>query len=288
MDYVGRYINMDRSTERRGALEAQFAAFGCADRYVRFAAVDGQSLDRSRSSLTDGECGCFESHYRCIKESMGDDRHLHILEDDVVFGPRTIPSLNQVIGDAFGRGEMVFTDIFVRGELVTIQLLMNYYRLSGMLEGRAHGEAPSPRFVNFLDLTHISFAGSASYFLRNDAKSRLLSMMERELAAGPTVPVDIFFHRIIHAGELTACCTLPFLTSVDPAAIVSTTIEGRPQLDRSALAFFMLRNYFFIDKDDTALHKLGRELTGPVEDSDYLDTLLDVFRYIFGENFVAF
>src|ERR1700684_3660359 len=168
MDYVGRYINMDRSTERRDALEAQFAAFGCADRYERFAAIDGQRLDRSRSSLTAGECGCFESHYRCIKDSLGDDRHLHIVEDDVVFGPRTIPLLDQVIGDAFSQGAMVFTDIFVRGELVTIQLLMNYYRLSGVFEGGAGDETPWPRFVNFLALRHAAFAGSASYFLRND------------------------------------------------------------------------------------------------------------------------
>src|SRR6202012_6264356 len=88
---AGGYINMDRSVERRQALEPQSAAYGCADRYTRFAAVDGQLLDRSRSSLTAGECGCFESHYRCIKESMGEDQHLHILEDDVVFGPRTFP-----------------------------------------------------------------------------------------------------------------------------------------------------------------------------------------------------
>jgi hypothetical protein len=165
---------------------------------------------------------------------------------------------------------------------------MNYYRLSGVLEGGAVDQTPWPRFVNFLALRHAAFAGSASYFLRNDAKSRMLSLMEQELAAGPTVPVDIFFHRIIHADELTACCTLPFLTSVDPAAIVSTTIEGRPQMDRSALAFFMLRNYFFVDKDHTALDQLGRDLTGPVEASNYMNPLLDVFRYIFGENFVAF
>lgn len=288
MDYAGRYINMDRSVERRRALEAQFAAFGCADRYERFAGVDGQSLDRSASSLTAGECGCFESHYRCIKESMGEDRHLHIVEDDVVFGPSTIALIDQVAADAFGQGEMVFTDIFVRGELVTIQLLMNYYRLSGALQARAGGEAGWPSFVNFLDLKQASFAGSASYFLRSDAKARLLSLMERELAAGPTVPVDIFFHRIIHAGELSACCTLPFLTSVDPAAIVSTTIEGRPQLSGSALAFFMLRNYFFVDKDDATLERLGRELTGPVENSNYMNPVLDVFRYVFGEDFVAF
>ena len=288
MSYAGRFINMDRSVERRSVLEAQFAALGCSDRYARFPAVDGQSLDRTRSSLTAGECGCFESHYRCIKESMGDDRPLHIVEDDVVFGPRTLPALDQVIGDAFGRGEMVFTDLFVRGELVTIQLLMNYYRLSGALEARTGGQAPWPRFVNFLDLKSISFAGSASYFLRNDAKPRMLSLMERELAAGPTVPVDIFFHRVIHDGEITACCTLPFLTSVDPAAIVSTTIEGRPQLSGSALAFFMLRNYFFVDKDDATLERLGRELTGPVENSNYMNPVLDVFRYVFGEDFVAF
>jgi GR25 family glycosyltransferase involved in LPS biosynthesis len=85
MSYAGRFINMDRSVERRSVLEAQFAALGCSDRYARFPAVDGQSLDRTRSSLTAGECGCFESHYRCVKESMGDDSYKPVVDQRTLY-----------------------------------------------------------------------------------------------------------------------------------------------------------------------------------------------------------
>jgi GR25 family glycosyltransferase involved in LPS biosynthesis len=288
MIYAGRYINMDRSLDRRQALEAQFAAYGCADRYVRFSGVDGQRLDRSRSPLTAGECGCFESHYRCIKESMGEDIHLHILEDDVVFGPRTIPYLDQAIGDGFSQSEMIFTDLFIPGELSTLQFLVNFYRLTGILEPTPDGAPSYPKFINFYDLKKASFTGASSYLIRSDARPRLLRLMEAELAAGPTTPVDIFYNRIVRDGRITATCVLPFLTTVNPTEVLATTIEGRGQNARSNVAFFLLRNYFFVDKDEALVADLRRQLTHDLPDPHYIDTLLDVFKFIFSENFVAF
>jgi len=288
MNYAGRYINMDRSVARRQALEAQFAAFGCADRYTRFVGVDGHDLDRGNSGLTPGECGCFESHYRCIRDSMGEDVHLHILEDDVVFGPSTIPILDQSLGDGFSQSEMVFTDIFIPGELSTLQFLIDFYRRTGLLEPREPGTRPWPKFINFYDLKLASFTGASSYFVRSDARARLLALMEAELAGGPSLPVDIFYNRIVRDGEIKATISLPFLTSVNPAEVLATTIAGRGQHERSNIAFFLLRNYFFIDKDEALIAELRRELTHDIEDPHYMDTLLDVFKFIFSGNFTAF
>jgi GR25 family glycosyltransferase involved in LPS biosynthesis len=288
MPYVGRYINMDRSTERRRVLEERFAALGCADRYTRFAAVEGAKVDRGHSPLSPGEYGCFMSHYHCIQESMGHDTHLHIVEDDVVFGPNTIPLLDQTVEDSFRNAEMTFTDVFIGGNLATMVSMMNYYKLSGVFEPNPEAPPRWPKFVNFFGLKDASFAGSASYFLRSDARARMLSIMEAEIAQGPAVPVDILFQRIIQRGEFSACCTLPFLTSVDLDAIVSTTIDGRSQHDRSALAFYLLRSYFFIDKDEDALARLGAELKSYMRDPNFIDPLLDAFRFIFSEDFVSF
>ncbi|HEX4197245.1 MAG TPA: glycosyltransferase family 25 protein [Caulobacteraceae bacterium] len=277
---------MDRSIERRAALEARLEAAGCADRYTRFAAIDGRTLGPSGSPLTPGERGCFESHYRCIKESMGEEADLHILEDDAVLGPTTIPALDQTIDDALTVGEMVYTDIFVPGDLSTMIQLMNYYRLSEIAENRRRDAASLPSYVNFYDLKHASFTAASSYFVRRDARGRLLHLMEAELAAGPTTPVDMFYNRIVHAGELSAVVMLPFLTTVDPAAVLASTIGGRSQDDRSNLAFYMLRNFFFIDKDQVALARFGRDLTADLDDRGYMDTLLDVFRFLFSKDFV--
>ena len=280
MRYIGRYINMDGSTERRRVLTESLAAFGCAERYQRFSGVDGRSADRGASPLKPGEYGCFMSHYRCIQESMSADEHLHVVEDDVVFGPRTVPILDQAMGDGLGQCEMVFTDIFVPADLPFLIDLMALYRRSGVLEG-------APGVVNFRSLADAPFAGSSSYFLRADARAKMLGLMEAEIAAGPTIPVDTFFAKIAHAGQIVMACTAPFLTSVDAAAVLSTTIDGRAQHDHSALAFYLLRNYFFVDKDDAALDRLGRELTDALSQTRDVDTLVDLLRFITSDRLVA-
>jgi hypothetical protein len=48
----------------------------------------------------------------------------------------------------------------------------------------------------------------------------------------------------------------------------------------------MLRNYFFVDKDQAALDQFGRELNANMDDPGYMDTLLEVFRFIFSKDFV--
>ena len=41
--YIGRYINLERSPERRRDVEAVLARLGLADRYERFLGVDGRT-----------------------------------------------------------------------------------------------------------------------------------------------------------------------------------------------------------------------------------------------------
>jgi hypothetical protein len=49
MAYIGRYINMDRSVERRRAVEARLMTLGCADRYERFSEPLGGGFQRARA-----------------------------------------------------------------------------------------------------------------------------------------------------------------------------------------------------------------------------------------------
>ena len=48
--YQGDFINLDRSTDRRDAMEAHLEAFGIEDRYRRFRAADGNMPRKRRSS----------------------------------------------------------------------------------------------------------------------------------------------------------------------------------------------------------------------------------------------
>ncbi|MDR3512930.1 MAG: glycosyltransferase family 25 protein [Caulobacteraceae bacterium] len=288
MAYLGRYINMDASVERRRALEAQFARLGCADRYQRFPGVDGRRLERGQATILPGELGCFTSHFRCLQQTLAEDAHVHVVEDDVVFGPRSLPILEMGLEDVFADFEMLFTDVFVPGDMNTLLALMNGYRASGMLD-RAPGAPPAqPRFLTYLDLQHASFAATASYVVRKDARPKLLALMEAELAQGATAPIDVFFKTIVADGRIRAACTVPFLTAVDVASATGSTIEDRGQHRRSALAFFLLRNYFYIDKDEAMLKSLADGLGADLPDPGFMDTLVAAFKFIFSGQFEPF
>ena len=47
--YHGLYINLDRSTARRDAMEKQLDRLGLSPFYARFPAIDGASLNSPRS-----------------------------------------------------------------------------------------------------------------------------------------------------------------------------------------------------------------------------------------------
>jgi GR25 family glycosyltransferase involved in LPS biosynthesis len=55
------YINLDRSIERRRAIESQLRRFNLFNRYARFAAIEPKDVPASEHVLP-GESACFHSH----------------------------------------------------------------------------------------------------------------------------------------------------------------------------------------------------------------------------------
>jgi GR25 family glycosyltransferase involved in LPS biosynthesis len=289
MALVGRYINMDASPERRAAMEAQFERLGCADRFQRFTAVDGRALDLSRTPLSAGELGCFMSHYRCIVEAASIDAHLHIVEDDVVFGDQTLGILDQVIEDGTANSDLLFTDLFMPMDFSVLYAFMRQLRASGLLERR--GDPPrtrAPAFVMFQNLRNDAFGATASYIVNRRARGKLIALLEAEIAAGPTQPIDMAYRAFANSGRLEAVCTVPFLTSVDPARILDHTITGRSQDAETAMAFYVLRSFFYVARDDAQLAGIMAEVNAGLADPDFVGPLLEFFRFFFSERYRMF
>jgi GR25 family glycosyltransferase involved in LPS biosynthesis len=289
MPIVGRYINMDASVDRRAALEDQFQRFGVSGRYTRFAGVNGHALDRSRTLLTPGELGCFMSHYRCILETDAPDHHIHVVEDDVVFAPQTSFLLDQLVNDFPADCDLMFTDIFVPGLLNAIYDLVKAYRQAGMMEARRlPPEQRMPKFLIYPDLRGTPFGATASYLVNSKSRDKVIGLLEAELAQGPTQPIDMIYRALANQGRLTARCAIPFLTSVDPAQVCDNTITGRLQETASAMAFYVLRAFFFIARDDARLMEIMRQANAGLADPDYMEPLIEVFRFVHSERFEAF
>jgi GR25 family glycosyltransferase involved in LPS biosynthesis len=279
---------MAASAERRGQMEEQFLRLGCADRYQRFDAVDGRSIVDVQTSLSPAELGCFMSHYHCIAGGEA-DKHLHIVEDDVVFASQTVPMLAQVPEEVMDQCDILFTDIFVPLNAQALFSLIEFYRPTGMIEARRlPPDQRWPSCMMYANIRPIEFGGATSYVVNKNSRHKLRRLLDRGMDRGVTDPIDMAVRKLANAGELTAYCVLPFLTSIRPDSIYKTTMVDRGQDKSSEMAFFLLRNYFFVGKDEDYIRSAIEELTSGLADPGFMDTILGVFRFMFSERFVQF
>src|SRR5262245_51114169 len=122
--YLGLYVNLDRSAERRAAMEKQLDRFGLSSIYARFPALDGAALNSARSTIKPGENGCFQSHYRALMSVRGRGKCVHMVEDDALLSESVRPVIEQAIAqNVFDQFDVVFTDIFVPPHLGIVKFL---------------------------------------------------------------------------------------------------------------------------------------------------------------------
>jgi GR25 family glycosyltransferase involved in LPS biosynthesis len=287
-DFSGWYINLDRSLTRRASVEDQLAAAGCADRYERFAAVDGATAPHGGSPLSPGALGCFLSHARIILRhaERNDGRPLHIMEDDVVLSRRHLHFLDQIAMPAVDRFDIVFTDVSINFNLILLLSTLKHYRLTGLPEPGPPGEPPQPRAMIHQLLNGQQFGGSSSYLVSPQGLTRLAERLEAALVAGPQLPIDMFYVHLLQIDALRGVCTVPFLTSILPPDRCETTIaDGMSAMDTVS---YLSRAPFFVDRDDDTIRRLSAGLAEGLAPEPYVEPMLTTMRYLFSERFSLF
>jgi len=257
MAYVGYYINLDRSADRRAVMDAQLARLGLLERYRRFAAVDGDMLGVTNPKLTTGELGCFTSHYRLLQQNRDSAVHLHVIEDDVVLAGCAAQVVEQIATSAMiDDHDLLFTDM-------ALPVDFKFYREARIRYERqirrpGNGTAPTIRFNLF---PYISCM--ASYLVNRRSIGLICDILGHELERGATDPIDVLLRAKVAEGKLRAKCLFPFITSVLPGKFASTVVRGaRDQL--SDFAVDVVRHSFFVDCDPTATLGLAEQrLAGP-------------------------
>jgi len=245
--FLGLYINLDRSADRRAAVERQLSELNLSSRYSRFPAVDGLQVDTSQSPLRPGEVGLFLSHCRALESARGRGLSVHVLEDDAVLSEHVAPVLNDIVAsDLFQRYDIIFTEMMIHAHF---GFLRNVKGLFDML-------APFPRpsrleHLRLIDLSDAFYAGSQSYLVGPRSIDKVISVYREELARGPTLPIDMFLQQQALAGRLRAACLFPFITSCRLEEIMASTIghDTSPRAYPSEMVMAVLRYLFFIDAD---------------------------------------
>lgn len=242
---AGVYINLDRSTERRARVETELARHGLASDYVRFSACEAGPADSAGSALKPGEIGCFRSHCSVLRQFGSGERHLHIAEDDIVFSSRFAAVTGELVRSGMlDRYDLIFLDTVVA---VGLELVGEFRRLLERNAARAERGAAAPVIV--LDFHHHRFAGTSSYLVSRRAVARVAQLLERELAAGLTLPLDLQYGRLVQTDGLRVGCAFPFATTVRLESAAETTIVGREGGDAIRFACDLLRYAFYADCD---------------------------------------
>lgn len=245
--YHGLYINLDRSTARRAAMDEQLAGFGLKDRYSRFAAVDGGMLPAPRSELRTGELGAFFSHMRALESAQGSrGAAVHIMEDDVLLSEHVRPVIEDAIdAGLFQRFDILFTDILAPPHLGMLKALKSAFDRIDMSAKRPLSLSD----LQLIDLAGQNFSCLTSYVVGAKSIDRVLALYAAE-GEGPTKPVDLFVRDCIGTGKLRAAFLFPFITSLRLEEIAGSTIGGSTSAPNpSVVVLAVLRYLFFVNRD---------------------------------------
>ena len=202
------YINLERQTDRRTAIEANFRANRVDGwRLHRFEAVNTADVARLDvpGGLSAGAKACFLSHRDLIRSALGTNAPILIMEDDAVFGPKTCRAI-EVALDSIDEEDwdIVFTDICV-GDVGTWRDFIRLRR-----------EFDQSRELKFFDLAQLHFSGATAYIL-NPKFLPLFSKLLDDVESFDA-PYDLYQRHLVRSLRLKASVIVPFVTSISDLA----------------------------------------------------------------------
>jgi GR25 family glycosyltransferase involved in LPS biosynthesis len=225
------YINLDRATARREALEASFRASAPPGWTLRrIPAVSAAEIGDLPGACSAREKACFKSHRKAIATALEHPGPVLIVEDDTSFS-RTGLEVLQQISHTQTEWEVVFTDVCP----------LNLNEVYGFARQREVFEE-SRRF-KMNDLREAPFWAACGYMVPERSKRRLLDLTD---VAVIDDAYDNLLCDLIKRGEIKAAVPVPFLTQLALSAEESQ-IQERDQYIVHVL--HVLRRLLFVDRD---------------------------------------
>jgi hypothetical protein len=243
MGIEGVFINLDRSPERRAEMERQIAEIELPYPLRRLAGVDGERQPVGPPPLRAGQYGCWLSHLKALEQSIGQDHHLHIMEDDALIST-ALPILPEVVqsldSGSAGEWDILYLDATVVEALDMCQVFgwAKTARDDGTVRVRAIPQV-------------FTIYGLHSYVINSARKAFILDFLKRHMAQGKAI--DNVMAYGIQSGQLRAFMTTPFMTAGSDLGLDSTT--GGP--DDRFVAWQIYRQLCFYDLDEFQLADLA-------------------------------
>lgn len=277
----GYYINLDRSPERRSAMDAQLARLGMP--WVRrFAAVDGADLAAPpRCAISTGELACFASHAQAIAAPSAGGFRL-VLEDDVEIA-EDLPAIVQGFGLAqLEAYDLVFLDCQPHVNATAVMTLWNC--LQTHRTDATTGRVSGANIYNADDLYHF---GATAYIVTPAGRARLPALLQQALHEGPALPIDLWLARMGHEKQLRLAVIAPFLATPTLASYAATTLVQRPAAPEEIVGMNALRRMFFAGPWEPADAYSQAWRAQPHSNDPQLNLLTSLFTKMTARGFAA-
>lgn len=255
MDWVGRYINLDRSTDRRAEIEGELARFGLSERYARFGGIDGRSSPEFPDIRDRGALGCTLSHLALIRSHAVAGNWLHILEDDALLSRFVSVALDAVTSDpSYERYDLVFTSAALLASAPQMAMIRQIFDRN--VSTSASGAVESVKYISAVELSDIDFRQTTSYLVSPAAIRKVERLLAEHLTADTFAPIDLLYSRLAQRGELSAACIVPFVTV--PRLGTESTITSGNDVWESPLR--IMDRALYVDRDVAALDRMLSEM----------------------------
>lgn len=267
-DFSGVFINLDRSVDRRLAMEDALARSGLADVVRRLPASTG---DCRPSGISPNELGCLLSHQRAIT-AADPARHLLVLEDDVWFPPQFQRYFRILHGlMASDDSDVVFLNMTVD--------FPNASRVQRLIRAKRRlGDIHAPTYSQFglNDAKGLYDFGMMAYVVRRGAQAKVAAILDDAACSGYTQPVDRVLGAAIASGRIKASVLFPYIVGIDQG--LSAAITDRR---KRHLLFNDIVNLFVAGADIQALvaRAVGGTHSEPFDVDAYVQSQL-IYRWL--------
>ncbi len=281
MRHIGYYLNLDRSPDRRAAMDEHLVHLDPPGPYHRFAAADGNTQGFPNPALNEAEMGCFTSHYLVLQPHLEGDEHLHILEDDTRLAHRGVRFLEEAIAAGMLDDlDMLFTSTLLSQSFAAFKSGRESYESS--ITRADDGTAASVRFGRME-----YFSGTGSYLVNRRSVGRLSDILGEELSRGARRPIDIFIREEARSGRLRVRSLFPFISTYRQGGF-SSTIRTLDDLDTSRAALGLLRHSFFVECDHEAALERAKQLFSNLKTAPHEELHSEIAGFLASDAFRPF
>ena len=275
----GCFINLQRSGDRRAAMEAQLRALGI-EGVARFEAIDAATLPAAPAdaAIGAGERACFLSHARALDSAPRDDFFL-VLEDDALLSRALPPLLRPEALAQLAEWDLVFLECL---PYTSAHSLLALWRA---LKKQLPADPAAPRDaiagIELLDARGLYNWGAVAYLATPKGLRALAPLLREALAEGPAQAFDMALNRWVAEGRLRAAVLAPFLATPRLESHARSTIDDRPRAaENDALGGALRRLFFAGPLDDLEAHVAGYRHAALTDDPQ-LRLLADLMAQLF-------